>query len=475
MRTPHTWFSTEFRGGTWSLRHRLEDLFAAPRRGPAGVLVPVAACVALLGLFVSCGAPVPAEAPAPDDGKLARSAILAAGQDGWDPDGVGASWTYLLDVEREGQRACALAFDSGVHAGGFGNLLLFTADPETGELLGPVQALPGDECQLDAWTDGTAQRALCTTVTTYQGVQTCGGGRFLLTGSGWALEWPQAGDYDAFWADRKGVLTHGGMDLYARGGAGGPQWVYEDTELFYDTQLAHILDAARRYVSGVVPAASGGSAEFQITGLQPAGRFETVEERMLASESVEAYALSYRWKEVGEDWSQAASGPEGLYLFCTLSGSMEGMRDFAYLLGCSVLPGASEADLQAAAERLDASHPYPLGDWTLPTGDSVPYTVGDVASAMDAAQAYFDGLPNNRLDRLWFDPATFDFARGTYLRGGGGSVNGVAEGDVMILLCDWTWLGESAVLDHGEARSDWKLIFIREGPEAPWVLDDQGY
>ena len=32
MRAPHTYFSTEFHGGTRALRARLSNLFAAPRR-----------------------------------------------------------------------------------------------------------------------------------------------------------------------------------------------------------------------------------------------------------------------------------------------------------------------------------------------------------------------------------------------------------------------------------------------------------
>ena len=58
MRAPHTYFSTEFHGGTRALRARLSNLFAAPRRRgrlPLLGLVPENANVILAA---SSGQPV---------------------------------------------------------------------------------------------------------------------------------------------------------------------------------------------------------------------------------------------------------------------------------------------------------------------------------------------------------------------------------------------------------------------------------
>lgn len=466
MTMPHTFFSTEFRGGPAPLRRRLANLFAAPRRGPAAVVVPVVACVVLLSLFVSCGAPAPADSqPSALDGDaLARAAILASGQDGWDPDGTYATWDYLLNEASGGVQACALRFDSGVHAGGFGNLLLFTADPATGAILGNVRVLSGDEADLAAWTPGGGPlHILCATVTTYQGVQTCGGGEFLLDGENWSLVWPKEPDtdgYDLFWADRKGVLTPGGMDLYTRAGTSDvgqtPQWTFERTENRYG--LPEGVGLARAYVQSVVPEHARHNALFQVTACTPAGRYPAPD-----GQSVAAYQVAYRYQD---DDNQTVEVSDAAPIYTYYAPAAAGLPLESYYLGSSTDP-----DAQAAARRLSALHTYPLGDWTLPVTDSAPYAEKDIATAMEAAKTYFDGLENDRLDALWFDPVQSLRVRGLYLRGGGG----VAEENVMVLHCDWTWLGPDGPVDHGEAREGWNLIFTRASADAPWVLADQGY
>lgn len=55
MRAPHTWFSTEFRGGKGFLRLRLRSLFSGPkRRGVLPILLTLL-CVATFGTMVACG------------------------------------------------------------------------------------------------------------------------------------------------------------------------------------------------------------------------------------------------------------------------------------------------------------------------------------------------------------------------------------------------------------------------------------
>ena len=54
MRAPHTYFSTEFHGGTRALRARLSNLFAAPRRRGRLPLLGLVLLVGALGGLVAC-------------------------------------------------------------------------------------------------------------------------------------------------------------------------------------------------------------------------------------------------------------------------------------------------------------------------------------------------------------------------------------------------------------------------------------
>lgn len=54
MRAPHTYFSTEFHGGTRAVRARLSNLFAAPRRRGRLPLLGLVLLVGALGGLVAC-------------------------------------------------------------------------------------------------------------------------------------------------------------------------------------------------------------------------------------------------------------------------------------------------------------------------------------------------------------------------------------------------------------------------------------
>ena len=62
-RCPHTWFSTELRGGTRLVRARLQDLLTAPRRRGTLPALLTLLCVATLGSMVACGPDAPAPGP----------------------------------------------------------------------------------------------------------------------------------------------------------------------------------------------------------------------------------------------------------------------------------------------------------------------------------------------------------------------------------------------------------------------------
>ena len=147
-----------------------------------------------------------------------------------------------MDFPAGSDLGCVLSYDAGVHAGGLGNLLFLRVDGETGALDGTPILLSADENELRWWTAEDGVHILYTAVTTYQGFETCQAGEVLWAEEGWSWLWPAAPDsqdYADFWADRKGVLTSDGLDLYTRGSwvpdpehGQEPQWLYDQSLVF---------------------------------------------------------------------------------------------------------------------------------------------------------------------------------------------------------------------------------------------------
>lgn len=463
MKAPNTVFSTELRGGKRLLESRLGDLFA-PAKGRGGGLLILALCLtACLGALVSCR-----QEPAPPDADVLADAALDQVLDYRDER---ESWTLLWETTSGGDTVCAFSYDGGPHAAGLGNLLLLAADGTTGALTGTPVFLSGDQCDALSWSADDGLHVLCTTVTTYQGVDTCGGGEVVYADGMWTWTWPAtpgSADYESYWADRKGVITLGNLDLYIRGDwdpatalGTEPQWFYADTKLFREENPA--ANMARAYVSQVLPAEVAGNADFQITDLTLTGTYDYSD----TGRTVEAWALTYTY----EDWdsSSQAESPEGLHIYlCHPTGDPD--PTLTFLLGSS-----TDADTERAARLLNQRWYFPI--------DSIPdpeiytpwgFDFADLSSAMEAAaSAFVSSDSQRRLDSLWFDPVDFNLIQTQYLTYGRGSINGAAAEDVMVLFADWTWMGEPAVLDTGEQRLGWSITLLRQA--GGWAIDDQGY
>ena len=235
MKAPHTVFSSELRGGKRLLKTRLGDLLAPGiRRGGGSLLLLVLCLILCLGALVSCQQ----EAAQPDPDTLADTALDQI----LDYRDERESWQLLWEAPAGEDTVYAFSYDGGPHAAGLGNLLLLAADGSTGALSGTPVFLSGDQCDAISWSADDGLHVLCTTVTTYQGVDTCGGGEVVYADGMWTWTWPAAPgspDYKSYWDNRKGVITLGNLDLYIRGDwdpatalGTEPQWFYADTKLF---------------------------------------------------------------------------------------------------------------------------------------------------------------------------------------------------------------------------------------------------
>lgn len=456
MKAPHTVFSTELRGGKRLLKARLGDLFT-PARGRTGWLLALALCLtACLGALVSCQ-----QEPAQPDPDTLASAALDQVLDYRDER---ESWTLLWETTSGGDTVCAFSYDGGPHAAGLGNLLLVAADGTTGALTGTPVFLSGDQCDALSWSADDGLHVLCTTVTTYQGVDTCGGGEVVYAGGTWNWTWPAAPgspDYQNYWADRKGVITLGNLDLYIRGDwdpatalGTEPQWFYADTKLFREENPA--AGMARAYVSQVVPAEAAGNADFQITALTPAGTYDNSD----TGRTVEAWALTYTY----EDWDSGsqAESPEGLHIYlCYPTGNPDPTRTF--LLGSS-----TDADTERAAWRLNHRRYYPLEEASLPDTD-LPFwgfELEDIRAALRDAMNDFAWDFTRFPHKIWFDPVDSGQRREEYLLSTG---YGVAREDVMPLFCDWT---PQDIPTPEALYHNWPILLLRQGET--WTVVDWG-
>lgn len=463
MKAPHTVFSTELRGGKRLLKTRLGDLLAPGiRRGGGSLLLLVLCLILCLGALVSCQQ----EAAQPDPDTLADTALDQI----LDYRDERESWQMLWEAPAGEDTVYAFSYDGGPHAAGLGNLLLLAADGSTGALSGTPVFLSGDQCDAISWSADDGLHVLCTTVTTYQGVDTCGGGEVVYADGMWTWTWPAApgsADYESYWANRKGVITLGNLDLYIRGDwdpatalGTEPQWFYADTKLFQEENPA--VDMARAYVSQVLPAEVAGNADFQITGLTLSGTYDDAD----TGRTVEAWALTYTYAD------PEVESPDGLHIYlCYPTGNPD--PTLTFLLGSS-----TDTDTERAARLLNQRWYFPI--------DSIPdpelytpwgFDFADLSPAMEAATSVFAQSGSQRqLDSLWFDPVDFTLMQTQYLTSGRGSINGAEAEDVMVLFADWTWMGESAVLETGEQRLGWSLTLLRQhdGNDG-WALDDEGY
>ena len=456
MKAPHTVFSTELRGGKRLLKARLGDLFT-PARGRTGWLLALSLCLtACLGALVSCQ-----QEPAQPDPDTLASAALDQVLDYRDER---ESWTLLWETTSGGDTVCAFSYDGGPHAAGLGNLLLVAADGTTGALTGTPVLLSGDQCDALSWSSDDGLHVLCTTVTTYQGVDTCGGGEVVYADGTWTWTWPAAPgspDYESYWADRKGVITLGGLDLYIRGDwdpatalGTEPQWFYADTKLFREENPA--AGMARAYVSQVVPAEVAGNADFQITALTPAGTYDYSD----TGRTVETWALTYTYEDPGTNGQ--TESPEGLHIYlCYPTGNPD--PTLTFLLGSS-----TDADTERAAWRLNHRRYYPLEEESLPDTD-LPFwgfELEDIRAALRDAMNDFAWDFTRFPHKIWFDPVASGRRREEYLLSTGYET---AREDVMPLFCEWSNQDEALT---GERYQNWPILLLRQGET--WTVVDWG-
>ncbi len=102
----------------------------------------------------------------------------------------------------------------------------------------------------------------------------------------------------------------------------------------------------------------------------------------------------------------------------------------------------------------------------------IVYTEEEIEAARECVREYFSEVATSRvLNDLWFDEAACVKNIASYMQYGNGKTNGVSEGNVIVLLCNFTIENDNAFEGY---YPDWQMILIRDSADGAWRIDDQG-
>jgi beta-lactamase regulating signal transducer with metallopeptidase domain len=119
------------------------------------------------------------------------------------------------------------------------------------------------------------------------------------------------------------------------------------------------------------------------------------------------------------------------------------------------------------------NHPSSEAGVKSDTSTKITYTEDEIQTAKECVRKYFSEVATSRiLNDLWFDEDACTTDRTSYMKYGGGSENGVSEGNVIILLCNFTIENDEAFNGY---YTNWMMILIRDSPDGAWRVGDQGY
>lgn len=119
---------------------------------------------------------------------------------------------------------------------------------------------------------------------------------------------------------------------------------------------------------------------------------------------------------------------------------------------------------------------FRLSEITIEAGRSIKFSEEEVAGAIDLVKTEFH-FPSARLTKLTYDEEKSEMLIKGYMENGKGSVNGVDQKNVIILLSEFyvDGSGKNPVLNPNSTYTDYQWILIRQSETSSWIIDDQGY
>ena len=109
----------------------------------------------------------------------------------------------------------------------------------------------------------------------------------------------------------------------------------------------------------------------------------------------------------------------------------------------------------------------------LQIGESEKFTEDEINAAVQVVRK--NAFESTFVTRIVYDEARSDEVIRGYLENGKGSVNGVAEDNVIVLFTDFVTGGKTGALNPHDVYTDYNWILIRDSKDSVWVVDDCGY
>lgn len=106
-------------------------------------------------------------------------------------------------------------------------------------------------------------------------------------------------------------------------------------------------------------------------------------------------------------------------------------------------------------------------------GESEKFTQDEIEEAVRVVRQ--SAFRSTFVTKIIYDEARSDEVIRSYLETGKGSMNGVAEENVIVLFTDFVTGGDTGALNPHDVYTDYNWILIRDGRDGAWKLDDCGY
>lgn len=109
--------------------------------------------------------------------------------------------------------------------------------------------------------------------------------------------------------------------------------------------------------------------------------------------------------------------------------------------------------------------------------NSQKFTDEEINEAIDSVKRKFTDFEGCTLTEIYFDEECNNKETLSYLSNGRGSVNGVTQENVIILISsfDVDESGGDGSFNSNSTYNGWKWILIRTDKDSDWVVDDWGY
>lgn len=115
-------------------------------------------------------------------------------------------------------------------------------------------------------------------------------------------------------------------------------------------------------------------------------------------------------------------------------------------------------------------------DIEIDIGESIKFSRDEIINASECVKSNFN-FEGATLMKIWYDEEKYNKLVNSYLEHGNGSINGVNEENVIILLSDF-YVDKSSknpVLNRDTTYTEYKWTLVRDNEKSEWKIDSFGF